>query len=300
MSAVMQSQVAQTLKKTLEAIETDKPTKEVAFTKWCKVQKIDDAYVDWLEWAPPGLASEKSEGGDVPMGTMRPGALYRAWARTFGLGLTITQEAIEDTKDKEVVAAAKYLTTAIWKTADLDATNMLARAFNTSYVGGDDVPLCSASHPLANGGTFSNIMATPMAPSRGAVITMTTNLMNMPGHDGLPHGYEPDLILCPNAQWAAWTEIIKSSFAPEPGEFNRINVVNSELNLKVLPLKWLQSTDTNWFATTSCDSKLRFCWKRRPEGDAWVENSNQVMIYTNTARWTRLWTNPRCLYGANA
>jgi hypothetical protein len=45
-------------------------------------------------------------------------------------------------------------------TKQVKAANVLNNAQVTSAVGGDGVSLINASHPLATGGTFSNVLAT--------------------------------------------------------------------------------------------------------------------------------------------
>src|SRR5689334_4682382 len=105
--------------------------------------------------------------------------------------------------------------------------------FNTSFVGGDGLPLASASHTLPQGGTFSNTLAVPQSPSVAAVIVATTQAKKLPGHDGITEGYEPKCIGCPVDQWAAWSVILNSTHKPEPGEFNATNVVNTDLSLDV-------------------------------------------------------------------
>jgi hypothetical protein len=300
MSMVMQSHLAESLKRTLEGIEMDRRSPDVDYPGWTREMSMEDAYIDYLEWSGPGFAAEKSEGGDIPTATMKAGPVYRAWARTYALQIVISEEALEDGKYPEIVRAGRMLRNSMQDTVDLDCTNILARAFNSDYVGGDDVELCSTAHPLAQGGTFSNEMATPETPSRSAVITATTNLMDMPGHNGIIKGYRPKQVLHPNAQWAVWEELINSAYAPEAGEYNRINVVNYSITLTHRPLRFLQSTDTNWFVTTNHESPIRMAWRRRPRSKSWVENSNEVMIFKVSARWANLWTNPRCIYGVAA
>ena len=41
-------------------------------------------------------------------------------------------------------------------TKQVKAASVLNNAFSSSYVGGDGVSLCNASHPLVSGGTNSN------------------------------------------------------------------------------------------------------------------------------------------------
>jgi hypothetical protein len=208
---VFSGDIYHALKNTLDSIVDDKRgEKSSIYKKWCLVKNQKDQYEDDLETGGPGLASEVAEGQEVPMGSIRQGFLTRYLARKFGLRLVITEETMEDNKYKQTIDAAKRIDRAMWKTLDIDCTAMLVRAFNTSYTGGDGQPLCSASHTMPHGGTFSNVMATPMSPSRSAVIVARTQAMLYPGHDGVTEGYDLKRVLFPVAQWGVWEGILKS------------------------------------------------------------------------------------------
>lgn len=303
MSTVLTSTVALALKETLEEIITDDPggaQKRVMFTKWCKEQSMSDAYEDDVEYAGPGYASEVSEAAPIPLGSITEGATTRYIARKFGLKLAVSEEAVEDGKYSSVINAAKRLAYSLWDTADLDATLMFVRATTAGYVYGDGTTLASTTHTLPGGGTFSNTLATAMSPSRAAMITVTSAIKTLPGHNGIRRGYTPSAIVCPVEQWAVWKAITGSEKAPEAGEFNQINVVY-DMDLKVYPLPKWSNTTTNWGVITDADNGFNFRWKRRPRNKAWVENGEEVMLYAISARWARGNSDPgRSFYFSNA
>ena len=302
MSQVFTSTIVNSLKETLETIDDDKSDgyeSGLIFTKYCKVKSMKDHYEDDLEMAGPGLASEMNEGTPLQVGSIREGVLTRYFARKFGLKMVITEEAVEDTKYEQVIDAKKRLKRAIYKTADIDATLMLIRGWNTAYLGADGVPLFSTAHTLPHGGTYSNTLATPMSPSRAAVIQMTSMARKLPGHDGITEGYEPKKIVCPTEQWAVWAGIVKSEKAPEPGAFNEINVAKDVIE-EVVPVKYWNNTTTNFAMTTDCDNGLNFRWKRKPRSRSWIDEDNEVMNHGISARWSRGWTNARSIIGSQA
>jgi hypothetical protein len=301
-SVVFTSSIAHALKETLEEIvddDTDNVESKAVFKKWLEIKGMEDNYEDDLETGGPGLASEKTEGATMQVGTIREGYITRYIARTFALKLIITQEALEDRKYPKVLNAARRLKRALWKTADIDATNMLVRRVSSAYVGGDGVALGSSSHTLPSGGTFSNLMGTPMSPSRSAVIQATTAIRKLPGHDSITEGYEPEKIVCPVDQWAVWDGLVMSKNAPEPGAFNEINVVN-RLGLEVVPVKYWQDTTTAWCILTDAENGPNFRWRVKPESSTWVENNATLMMYGIRARWARGWSDPRGIYVVNA
>jgi hypothetical protein len=300
---IFTSTIANSLKETLNEIIDDKSDgyeASLVCRKYVEDMNMKDNYEDDLEMGGPGLASEKAEGTEIPLGTIREGYITRYSSRTFGLKIIATEEALEDSKYDKVIAAARRLKRAMYKTIDIDCANMLARAFNTSYVGGDGLPLISASHTLPHGGTWSNTLATPFSPSRAAVIIGTSQIRKYPGHDGIIEGNEPKKVLCPTEQWATWRGIVGSTHAPEAGEFNEINVVNSDLNLEVVPVKYWTNTTTNWIMLTDAENGFSIRYRRRPRSRTWIDNDNEQMKYGISARWARGWSDARCALGSNS
>lgn len=303
MSTVFTGTIANTLKATLETIVDDKLDnidKNALMHQWLDVKGMEDNWEDDLESGGPGLASEKPEGAEMSTGTIREGYITRYNARTFALKLIISEEAMEDKKYPAILKAARRLKRAMWKTADIDATNMLVRGFNTSFTGGDGQPLWSNAHTLPNGGTFSNVMATPLSPSRAAVIVATSQIRKYPGHDGITEGYEPRVVVCPTEQWATWEGLIGSKMDPTAGAFNEINVVNQTLNLRAVPNKYWSNTTTNWAMLTDAEDGLNFRWRRRPASRDWIDEDQMLLKYGISARWARGWSDPRCTLGVQS
>jgi hypothetical protein len=289
------------MKATLDTVVDDKTDgyeSNLDFKQWCDEKSMSDNYEDDQEYGGPGLAAEVPEGEEIPVGTIREGAPTRYQSRKFALRLVVSEEALEDNKYDRVINAAKRLKRALFKTADIDATTMLVRATDPTVAGGDGQPLASASHTLPHGGTFSNLMAVPMTPSRAAVIQLVSQAKKLPGHDGVTEGYELRKILAPTEQWAVWDGLLLSDKVPESNA-NEINVVK-RLNLSVATLKYWDNTTTNWAATTDAENGPNFRWRRRARNRSWVENSQELMSYAISARWSRGWTDARALMFVNA
>lgn len=303
MATVFAGTLFHTMKNVLDEIvedDSDSYESKLVMPKLFKVSTMTDAYDDDLAVAGPGLVTEKPEGENLAISTMREEYLTRYVAKTFAMGLAATEEAMEDCKHPQVINAARRLKRAMYKTVDYTAALTFVRGFNTSYVGGDGLPLWSASHTVGIGGTFSNTMATPLAPSVQAVTVATTQIRKFPDHDGLFGNIMPKCIACPVDQWEAWSVITKSSHRPEAGEFNAINVVNNELKLDVYPWVWWSNTTTNWAVMTDQDNGLRWKWRVKPESKSWLSDEQGIFKWRIRARWDSKWSDPRCTLGVNA
>lgn len=291
---VTTGEIANALKLTLRKVITDKDSDERLFNKYMEVHSMSDAWEDDLEVAGMGLASLKPEGTELATGTIKEGYRTRYTAATYGMKILITEEALEDNKYKEVIKAAKRLARSMGKTADYLAALVLQRMFNTAYTGGDGKPLGSATHTLAQGGTFSNVMGTPLSPSRAALSVLRTQAAKLPGHDGLTEGYALRQVICPEDQWETWKIILGSSHAPEAGEYNAINVFN-DMGIELVANKFWNNTTTNYAVQTDCPDGIQWRWRRKPRSKSWSENDFEHMKYSNTFRSTTGWSDPRSI-----
>lgn len=303
MSEIFTSTAALALKDTLEGIDTDEHGSEgskAVFTKWMTVKNMSDNYIEYYEIAGSGLAGEKPEGESIPLGTIIEGPLTRFNARTYGQRMIVSDEALEDLKYDKVIQAAKRNQRSLWKLIDFDATLLLVRAANSSFVGADGQPLASTAHVLPGGGTYSNMLATAMSPSKASLVIATAQLMQQVGHDGLIDGVEPKKAVFPVQQWGVWREVLGSSNDPTPGAFNAINPVNRDLSITPVPVKYWTNTTTNWALITDADLGLMWFWRRKPKSNTWVTEDKTMMNYAVTARWSRGWVNPRAILFSNA
>lgn len=290
-----------TLKATLDNIITDKTDNVesgLVCTKYMQSESMEDNYVDDLENGGPGLATERTEGQALEVGTLYEGALTRYIARKFGLILQITEELDEDGKyNDKYIDASRRLKRAIYKTLEIDCANVLNRAANAAYVGGDGVSLASNAHTIPGGGTFSNTLATPASPSRTALITVVQNVMLMPGHDGVVEGFQVKAVVHPVAQWGAWKGILGTELTPENNN-NEINVVYG-MGIKQIPVPFWSGSTTNWGCLTDASNGLKLKWRRKPKSRTWYDEATEIINHGVSARWSRGWSDPRGFYFSN-
>lgn len=304
MSTVFTGVVVHGLKRTLNVIATDTSDGiegKLAFKKYMDSMDMEDHYEDDLEVAGPSLLGEKPEGTEIGAHTIREGNIFRYFARPFAGKIIITREAIRDNKYPQIIDAAKRLRFAGWQTLGYDMANMLARGFNPAYTfGSEGLPLWSASHTLPGGGTYSNLMATPMAPSVLAITTLRAQARKLPGYNGVRHGHiQIEKVVCPVDQESLWETILQSNMTPEPGNFAEMNVAK-KMNLQLVVEPYWDNTTTNWMVTTDAENGLQMRWRDRFQANTYVGNENMTMTHSIYARWSRGITNFRATLGVNA
>jgi hypothetical protein len=263
---------------------------------------MDQAFEEDLDVVGPSLLAQTAEGTDIPsVGDTRQGQIKRYTARKYTGLMQMTQEAQDDNLFKETYDLARMLKRVGRMTVDFTSTAVIARAWNSSYLGADGVPLCSTAHPIGGSvSTFSNTLATPMSPSEAALTVIATAVMDFVGHDGLPANHSLRGVVHPNAQWAVWSKLLKSDYTPEPGNFAAINVVKKDLDIKPIRNPFWTDSTTNYLMLTNCDNGLKFKWRKKLTGRSWVEERNESIMYSQSGRWDVGWTNPRGVFGSGS
>ena len=106
-------------------------------------------------------AEVKQEGAPVVFDQASEAYTSRYTHETIALAFAITEEAIEDNLyDRLASRYTRALARSMANTKQVKAAAVLNNAFNSTFTGGDGKELIATDHPLANGGTFSNELAT--------------------------------------------------------------------------------------------------------------------------------------------
>jgi hypothetical protein len=111
-----------------------------------------------------GLAQVKAEGAPVQYDSERQGFVTTYIHDEYALGFIITEIMIEDNQYMGIAETkAQGLARSMRQTKEIVCANVYNRAFSGSYVGGDGVSLCNASHPNISGGTWDNVAASDLS-----------------------------------------------------------------------------------------------------------------------------------------
>jgi hypothetical protein len=105
-------------------------------------------------------APTKQEGAGVVFDQAGETFTARYNHETIALAFSITEEAIEDNLyDRLAARYTRALARSMSNTKQVKAANVLNQAQFAAVTGGDGVPLIANNHPLATGGTFSNVLS---------------------------------------------------------------------------------------------------------------------------------------------
>ena len=203
-------------------------------------------------------APVKTEGSAIEYDNAQESYTARYTHETIAMGFSITEEAIEDNLyDSLSGRYTKGLARAMAYTKQVKGSNVLNRAFNSSYTYGDGKVLCATDHPLVSGGTNSN------RPSSGADLNETSleaaiiQLAGWTDERGLLIAAKPKKLVIPSDLMFVAERLMKTP--------NRVGTSDNDINavksMGIVPGGFSVNnflTDTNaWFLTTDIPNGLK-------------------------------------------
>ena len=215
----------------------------------------------------------------------------------FGLAFALTRVLVEDGDHIRIGSTfSKHLAQSMIDTKETRCANVLNRAFNSSYVGGDGVSLSNAAHPIVSG-TFSNVLATPAALSQTSLEQVLIQISKAVDNNGKKIRLRPKkLTVSPDNRFQA--EVLLKSVLRAGTNNNDINPVKSmgELDSEAAILSRLTSA-TAWWVNTDAPEGLKLMMRRKLEKSMEGDFETDSIRYKATERYIEGWTDPRALYG---
>lgn len=260
-------------------------------------KESDKLYEEVQELAGFGLASVKTESSGIVYTSTTQGPTTRFTNVVYGLGFQETEEAVEDNQYKgKATDKTQALARSMKHTRETVLANVLNRAFNASYLGGDGKKLIATDHPTVNG-TQSNGLSVDADLSEASLEDMMILIMNATDSTGLRISLQPKrLIVAPNEAFNA-QRILKSTGQNDTAN-NAVNAIKSMGLLQGDPIVWPFLTDTDaWFIKTDVMKGLMVFNRRAPklEKDSDFDTGNYK--HKATERFVGGWGDWRGLYG---
>ncbi len=244
-----------------------------------------------------GAAPELPDG--MPVTYQSGGVLFNARYvyKVYGLAFALTKVLVEDGDHISIGQTyAKHLAQSLIETKETLCANILNRAFNSSYAGGDGVSLVNSAHPIASG-TFSNVLTTAANLSQTSLEQMLIQIRNAIDNNGKRIRLTPEkLVLSPSNVFQGEV-LLKSVLRAGTGN-NDINPINSMgmINGGQANLSRLTST-TAWWVQTDAKVGLQLMMRRKLEKSMEGDFETDSMRYKATERYIPGWTDPRTIYG---
>ena len=256
-----------------------------------------------------GFASApvKQEGAGVVFDQAGETFTARYSHETIALAFSITEEAIEDNLyDRLAARYTRALARSMSNTKQVKAASVLNNAQKTSgFNGGDGVSLINASHPLATGGTFSNVLATAADLNETSLEQSLIDISSFVDERGLKIATQGRKMIIPKELQFTAERIMKSPLSTTPGGSNAFakNDINAMMNMGMIPEGYTVNhflNDINaFYIKTDVPNGFKF-FNRSPirtsmEGD--LDTGN--VRYKARERYSFGFSDPRCVFGTS-
>jgi hypothetical protein len=243
-------------------------------------------------------AAIKQEGAGVQFDQASEAYTSRYTHNTIALAFAITEEAIEDNLyDRLASRYTRALARSMSQTKQTIAANILNNGFDSNYTGGDGVQLLASNHPLANGSTFSNILATAADLNETSLEQSLIDIAGFVDERGLKIALQGKKLIIPKELQFTAERVLRSPLRTSTSD----NDINAMLNMGMVPEGYRVNhflTDTDAFfvltdAPNGLKNFVRSPIKTAIEGDFDTGN----VRFKARERYSFGWSDPRGIFG---
>jgi hypothetical protein len=248
-----------------------------------------------------GFASApvKQEGAGVVFDQAGETFTARYSHETIALAFSITEEAIEDNLyDRLAARYTRALARSMSNTKQVKAASVLNNAQkSTGFNGGDGVSLINNAHPLATGGTFSNVLATAADLNETSLEQSLIDISSFVDERGLKIASQGRKMIIPKELQFTAERIMKSPQRVGTAD----NDINAIANMGMVPEGYVVNnflTDPDAFflltdAPNGFKHFIRSPIKTAMEGDFDTGN----VRFKARERYSFGWSDPRAVFG---
>jgi hypothetical protein len=261
-------------------------------------ESSDRAFEEEVMLSGFGSAPIKQEGASVVYDQAQETFTARYTHQTVALAFSITEEAIEDNLyDRLAARYTRALARSMSNTKQVQAAAVLNQAQITTAIGGDGKSLINIAHPLATGGTFSNVLATAADLNETSLEQSLIDIAGFVDERGLKVALSGRKMIIPKELQFTAERLMKSPQRVGTAD----NDINAIVNMGMVPEgyrlnNFLTDTDS-FFLLTDVPNGLKM-FVRSPiktamEGD--FETGN--VRFKARERYSFGWSDPRCIFG---
>jgi len=261
-------------------------------------ENSDRAFEEEVMLSGFGNAGVKPEGSSVNYDAATETFTARYTHETLALAFSITEEAIEDNLyDRLASRYTKALARSMANAKQVKAANVLNRAFNSSYTGGDGLELCSTAHVIVSG-TEQNELSTAADLNETSLEQAMIDIAALTDERGLKIAAQGRKMVVPSALQFTAERLLKSVGRTGTAD----NDLSAVVSMNVIPQGYVVNhylTDTDaWFIKTDVPNGLKH-FVRAPiktamEGD--FETGN--VRYKARERYSFGWSDWRGVFGS--
>lgn len=262
------------------------------------MEMSDMNYEEDVETTGFGLAQRKAETASTPYDSHAQGFVARYTHVAYGLGFIVTREEMDDNLYKsKAFKRGKQIAFSFRTTKEIVGANVLNRAFDSNFTGGDGVSLLNTAHPSV-AGNYSNTLAVPADLTEASLEDLLIQIAEATNSRGLQIKVMGKCLIIPPALMFDAQRILYSTLQNNTD----LNAVNAMKSMGMLPegIKtnhYLTDNDA-WFVKTDVMDGMRM-FQRTPfefmrDNDFDTGNAKAK----GYERYSFGWTDPRGMYGS--
>jgi hypothetical protein len=270
----------------------------VEWSQIFETSKSGKAYEEDLGTTGFGLARTKTENGSIDYDEESQAFLTRYSHSVQALGFQVSREVYEDDQYGHIGGRkAKALAFSLRQTKEIKAANILNRAFNSSYTGGDAKELCATDHPNYSGGTQRNELSTAADLSEAALEQACIDISKFETDRGLQIKVMPKQLIIPVELGFEAERILMSPYRSGTAD-NDINALKAMGVIpKIVMNHYLTDTDA-WFIQTNAMDGLKHFQRRPMQFGVDNDFDTEVAKFKATERYVFGWTDWRGIFGS--
>jgi phage major head subunit gpT-like protein len=211
----------------------------------CRVVSTDKDIYQSSEIGDLENFKQVDEGTDYSFVAPRQGADKTFVIKKYGLGFTISEEAVEDGKFDMIAMAVKMLAESAIESQEVSAMNLFNQGFSSAVTTRDGLSLFNTAHTLPSGLTYRNRPATHVDLSQSsldaALVDFETQFIR---DSGKIVNMSPSILLVPPQLKRYAMELVGSDLKPDTSD-NNMNSLKQE-GLRVVSSPRLTDPDA-WF-----------------------------------------------------
>lgn len=231
------------------------------------------------------LFSAVAEGSDYSFSRPKQGASKTLTVVKYGLGFSISEEAVDDGKFDFIADAIRKMARSARESQEIAAMDIFNNAFGAATVA-DGLSLCNTAHTLPSGLTFRNRPSAEVDLSATSLDAALTDFdSQFIGDSGIIYKMAPKKLVVPSGLKRYAMELIGSELKADSMD-NNMNSLKSE-GLSVLSSPHLTDSDAWFLVAEPMDTGLRIISRKPIEtkaGGSDVGFVNDSILYKSRYR----------------
>ncbi len=285
-----------------KVIENSYPRHKEIYSRYLNVKPMKGLYLDTTVFNGTGLMTEGYDNIEsVDEHNIEELGQKRFTALDYMARINIGKSTLEDDMygvTQKLQSAAGHMSLSDLATRETHSANLLNRAFNATYTGGyDGVILCSASHTLSSGSTWSNVLTTASDLDYTSLEDAIVQMSKFTDDKGIPMNLQPKkLVVAPDNVPTAY-KILQSNLQPFVST-NTTNYIRGEHSIEVVSNPYLTDTDA-WFLMADDPNGNGLVFGNRKNLFVEVVNDpeHRRVVVIFVSRYATGWVDPHYILG---